>query len=53
LGGKRKTSLSPLPIFHPIRFYLNLFFINFKILFYHGSKPLFHFFPSFSLTYKL
>jgi len=29
------------------------FFIDFKILFYHGSKLLLYAFPFFSLTYKL
>jgi hypothetical protein len=29
------------------------FFIDFRVLFYHGYRPLLHVFPSFSLTYKL
>jgi len=53
LEGEGKTSFSPPSTFHPIRFYLNLFSIDFKILFYHGSRPLFHVFSSFSLTYNL
>jgi hypothetical protein len=52
LEGEEETSFSP-PIFYPIRFYLNLFCIDFRVLFYHGSRLLFHIFPSFSLTYKL
>ncbi len=53
LGWKGKTSFSFPSIFHPIRFYLNFFSIDFCILLYHGSRPLFCFLPSFSLTYKL
>jgi len=52
-GTKGKKSFSPPSIFHPIRFYLNLFSIDFKVLFYHGYRPLLHIFPYFSLTYKL
>jgi hypothetical protein len=52
-GRKGKTSFSPPSTFHPIRFYFNVFSIDFKVLFYHGSRPLFHVFSSFSLTYKL
>jgi hypothetical protein len=52
LEREGKTSFSP-PIFHFIRFYLNLFSIDFRVLFYHGFRPLFHVFSSFSLTYKL
>jgi hypothetical protein len=51
--GKGETSFSPPSTFHPIRFYLNIFFINFKVLFYHCSKLLFRIFLSFSLTHKL
>jgi hypothetical protein len=53
LERERKTSFSPPSIFYPIRFYLNLFSIDFKVIFYHGSKLLLDIFPSFSLTYKL
>jgi hypothetical protein len=53
LEVEEKIFFPPPSIFYPIRFYLNLFSIDFKVLFYHGSKPLFHVFPSFSLTYKL
>jgi hypothetical protein len=53
LGGEGKISFSPPSIFDPIQFYLNLFSIDFKNLFYHGSKSLFCFFPSISFTYKL
>jgi hypothetical protein len=53
LWKKKKTSFSPPSIFHLKRFYLNLIPIDFNILFYHGSRPLFHVFPSFSLIYKL
>jgi hypothetical protein len=53
--GEREgeTSFSPPSIFHPIRFYINTFSIDFKVLLYHGSRPLLHVFLSFSLTYKL
>jgi hypothetical protein len=54
LQGKGEASFLPPSTFYPIRFYLNLFFnIDFRVLFYHGFKPLLHIFPSFSLTYKL
>jgi hypothetical protein len=53
LEGKGEAFSSPPSIFHPIKFYLNLFSLDFMVLFYHGSKPLLHIFPSFSLTYKL
>jgi hypothetical protein len=53
LEGKGETPFSPLSTFHPIRFYLSLFSFEFGVLFYHGFKPLFYIFPSFSLTYKL
>ncbi len=53
LEGEKEASFSPPFIFHPIRFYLNLLSIDFRVLFYHGSRPLLHAFPSFSLTYKL
>jgi len=53
LEGEKEASFSPPFIFHPIRFYLNLFSIDYGVLFYHGSRPLLHVFPSFSLTYKL
>jgi hypothetical protein len=49
LEGEGKALFSHPFTFHPIRFYLNIFSIDFKVLFYHGSKPLFHVFPSFSL----
>jgi hypothetical protein len=51
LEGEGKTSFSPPSTFYPIRFYLNLFSIDFRELFYHYSRLLFHIF--FSLTYKL
>ncbi len=50
---EKKHPFHLFPFFHFIRFYLNLFFIDLKFLLYHGSRPLFCFFPSFSLTYKL
>jgi hypothetical protein len=53
LEGEGETSFSPPSTFHPIRIYLNLFSLDFGVLLYHGSKPLFHIFPFFSLTYKL
>jgi hypothetical protein len=53
LEGEGEISFSPLFTFYPIRFYLNLFAIDFKVLLYHGSKPLFHVFLSIFLTYKL
>jgi hypothetical protein len=53
LEGKGESSFSPPSIICPIRFYLNLSSIDFRVLFYHGSRPLFCVFPSFSLTYKL
>jgi hypothetical protein len=31
----------------------NLFSIDFRVLFYHGFKPLLHFLKKISLTYKL
>ncbi len=52
LEGEGKTSFSLPSAFHPIRFYLNLFSIDFSVVFYHGSKSLCRIFPSFSLTYK-
>jgi len=42
-----------LPFLHPIKFYLSIFSIGFKVLFYHLSRPLLHIFPSFFSTYKL
>jgi hypothetical protein len=53
LEGEGKTSFSPPSTFHPIGFYLNIFFIDFRILFNHGFRSLLHIFPSFSLNYKL
>jgi hypothetical protein len=53
LEGEGKISFSPPSTFHPIRFYLNIFSIDFKVLFYHGFRPLLHIFPSFPLIYKL
>jgi len=53
LKGEGKTSFSLLLTFSQ-QFYLNLiFFIDFKLLLYHGSRPLFCAFPHFSLAYKL
>jgi hypothetical protein len=52
LEGKRETSFSPPSIFSPIRFYLNISSIHFRVLLYHGSRPLLHVFLSFSLTYN-
>jgi hypothetical protein len=49
---KKETSFSPPFIFHPTRFYLNIFSIDFRVFFYHGSRPLFRIF-FFPLTYKL
>jgi hypothetical protein len=48
-----KSSFSPPSTFHPIRFYLNIYSIGFRVLFYSGSRPLLCIFLSFSLTYKL
>jgi len=53
LWKEKKKSFSPPFIFHPTRFYLNFFSNYFRVLFYHGSRPLLHIFPSFSLAYKL
>jgi len=53
LEGEGKTSFSPPSTFYPIRFYLNLFSIDFRELFYHYFRLLLHIFLSFSLTYKL
>jgi hypothetical protein len=47
LEGKGKTSFSPPSTFHPIRFYLNLYSIDFKVLFYHGCRALFTYFLPF------
>jgi hypothetical protein len=51
--GEGEASFSPPSTFYPIKFYLNLSFIDFRVLFYHGSRPLLRVFPSFCLTYKL
>ncbi len=52
LEGKGKnmffTSFSPPSTFHPKRFYLNFFSIDFKVLFYHGPRPLLHIFLPFT-----
>jgi hypothetical protein len=48
-----KPSFSPPSTFHPIRFYINISSIDFRVLLYRGSKPLLHVFLSFSLAYKL
>jgi hypothetical protein len=53
LEREREVSFSPPSTFYPIRFYLNLSSIDFRVLFYHGSKPLLHVFLFVSLTYKL
>jgi hypothetical protein len=53
LEGKRNGSFSPPSIIYPKRFYSNLSSIDFRVLFYHGSRPLLCIFPSFSLTYRL
>jgi hypothetical protein len=48
LEGERETSFSHLFIFHPKIFYLKFFSVDFRALFYHGSKLLFclsFFFP--------
>jgi hypothetical protein len=50
---KKKTSFSPPSTFYPIKFCLNLSFIDFRVFFYYGSRPLFGIYPYFSLTYKL
>jgi len=47
LEGEGKTSFLFPSIFHLIKFYLYLFPIDFKVLFYHGSKPLLHIFLHF------
>jgi hypothetical protein len=41
LEGERKTSFSPPFTFHPIKFYLNIFSIDFKVLLYHGFRNYF------------
>ncbi len=41
LEREGKTSFSPPFIFHPIKFYLNIFFIDFKVSFYHGFRHYF------------
>jgi hypothetical protein len=52
--GRRRWSILFISFhFPPNKFYLNIFSIGFKILLYHGSRPLLYVFPSFSLTYKL
>jgi hypothetical protein len=53
LEGKGETSFSPTSPFHLKRFYLNIFSIDFRVLLYHGYKPLLCIFHSFSLIYKL
>jgi hypothetical protein len=53
LEWEGKASFSPPSTFHPIIFYLNIFSIDFRVLFFYGSRLLFCIFPSFSLTYKL
>ncbi len=53
LERERKTSFSFFFIFPLNKIYLNFFSIDFKVLCYHGSRPLFYIFLSFSLTYKL
>jgi hypothetical protein len=52
-GRKRRNIIFTSFHFPPHKFYLNFFFVDFKILFYHGSRPLLYTFLSFSLTYKL
>jgi hypothetical protein len=53
-GRRRKSILFTYFHFPPNKFYLNLFFfIDFKVLLYHGSRPFLYTFLSFSLTYKL
>jgi hypothetical protein len=52
----KKKKKHPFHLFSlsPQQFYLNLFFlIDFKVLLYHGSRPLLYVLLSFSLTYKL
>ncbi len=53
LEGEGKTSFSPPSTFHPIKILFKFFSIDFRVLLYHGSRPLLHNFPSFSLIYKL
>jgi hypothetical protein len=52
-GKRRKNILFTFFHFPPNKIYLIFFPIDFKVLFYHGFRPLFYIFPSFSLTYKL
>ncbi len=52
LEGEGKASFSPPSTFHPWRFYLNYFLIDFRILFYHGSRALLCVNPFFFFTYK-
>ncbi len=52
-GRRRRNILFTSFHFSPHKILLQFFSIDFKVLFYHGSKPLLHVFPSFSFTYKL
>jgi hypothetical protein len=52
-GRKRINIIFTSFHFSPHEILFKFFSFDFKILFYFGSKPLFHVFPSFSLTYKL
>jgi hypothetical protein len=53
LEKKGETFFSLLFTFPLNKILLEILFIDFKVLLYHGSKSLLYVFPSFSLTYKL
>jgi hypothetical protein len=54
LEMRRKNIVFSSLHFSPHKILLKHFFpIDFKVLFYHGSRPLLYIFLSFSLTYKL
>jgi hypothetical protein len=53
LKREGEASFSPPSTFYPIKVYLNFFSIDFRVLFYQGSRSLIRICPSFSLTYKL
>jgi hypothetical protein len=51
--GRRNKNIPFTSHFSPHKILPNFFFIDFNFLLYHGFRPLFHFFPFFSFTYKL
>jgi hypothetical protein len=52
LGRRKKNIIFTFFHFHPQQILFKFFFIDFKVLLYHGFRPLLYIFPSFSLTYK-